>query len=384
MVKWISNAARVKLEHFIGTEKLLQEEINKEDKESIKLGQMQLQIGGLQDQQQLYKQNYENVLQRIREQQFNQKRPARMSVHYQAQTASASDKRIKLSVVLFFASMFAGSWLAFLRDKADKRLRTPEDATKRIGIRIIGTTTSMESVKASLLPEQIIDDYQTIRANLELINGHGIPKILVVTSPSKKEGKTTFSINLATSLAQAGNKVLLIDGDLRKPDVARLLNLPRGLRGLQEVLSGIKFEQAIYSLPDSRLDILAADFYDNADGYELLAYHETSQRIREICEKYDHVIIDTPPVLYFPDALMWAKLGNGVVLTSLAGQTTLPELKEANERLMQINARVLGTIVSSVEVEHSYYHRTSSYYAQSAKARRARKKALLAFSKQKN
>ena len=279
--------------------------------------------------------------------------------------------------------MFAGSWLAFLRDKADKRLRTPEEAARRIGIRIIGTTTSMQSIKSSLLPEQIIDDYQTIRANLELINGQGIPKILVVTSPSMREGKTTFSVNLATSLAQAGSKVLLIDGDLRKPDVARLLNLPRGLKGLQEVLSGLQFEHAIYSLPDSRLDILAADFYDNADGYELLALNETAERINKISEKYDHVIIDTPPVLFFPDALMWARMGNAVVLTSLSGQTTLPELKEAKERLLQINAKVLGTVVSSVEVEHSYYHRTASYYAQSAKARRARKKALMSFDKQK-
>ena len=373
--------ARIKLEHIKGTEQLLKEEINKEDKESIKLGQMQLEIAGFQDELELYKKNYDLVLQRIREQQFNQKRPARMSVLYQAQFASVTDKRIKFSAALIMAGMFAGAWFAFLRDKADKRLHTPDDAAKRIGIRIIGTTTNMQTVKPSLLPEHIIDDYQTIRANLELINGHGIPKILVVTSPSMREGKTTFSVNLATSLAQAGNKVLLIDGDLRKPDVARLLNLPKGTRGLQEILSGIQLEQAIYSLPGSGLDILAADFYDNSDAYELLALHETAERIHKISEKYDHVIIDTPPVLSFPDALLWAKMANAVVLTSLSEQTTLPELKEAKERLLKINARVLGTVVSSVEAEHRYYHRSAAYYAQSARARRARRKTLLSFEK---
>jgi capsular exopolysaccharide synthesis family protein len=198
-----------------------------------------------------------------------------------------------------------------------------------------------------------------------------------------REGKTTFSVNLATSLAEAGKKVLLIDGDLRKPDVGKLLNLPKDTQGIQDVLSGIPFEHAIQAISDSGLDVLAADFYDHSDSYELLALPQTPERIRNISNKYDHVIIDTPPVLSFPDALMWTRMADAVVLTSFSGYTKLPELKEANERLLKANAKVLGCVISSVDAENSYYRHSAAYYAQSARARRARKKALLSFEKNK-
>jgi capsular exopolysaccharide synthesis family protein len=261
--------------------------------------------------------------------------------------------------------------LAFLRDRADQRLRTPNDVVNRIGIRIIGTTTSSETIKRSLLPKQITGDYQTIRANLRLFNGERMHNKLVVTSPGIKEGKTTFAINLATSMAKSGKRVLLIDGDLRKPDIARLLNLPKGSRGLQDVLFGRDLDQAICSIPSTGLDVLSADSRNQADAYELLTLPLVSQHINTISEKYDHVIIDTPPVLAFPDALLWAKMADAVILNSFAGRTTAPDLKEAIDKLAQINAKVLGTVLSNVGVEYSYYRYGYSYYAQNARSKKS-------------
>jgi len=259
-------------------------------------------------------------------------------------------------------------------------LHTPNDVTKCIGIRIIGTTTSSHNVKPALLPGQIAEDYQTIRTNLGLLDGEGIPNKLVVTSPETREGKTTFAINLATSLSRSGKKVLLIDGDLRKPDIARFLNLPKVSKGLQDVLLGKEFDQAVYSIPSTGLDVLASDSHGGMDAYELIASPIARRRINELSEKYDHVIIDTPPVLVFPDALIWAKFGDAVILTSFAGKTTTPELRKAKERLMRIDARVLGTVLSNVQAEQSYSHRGHGYYAQNAQSRknvkRARRKLL--------
>ena len=372
---------RTSLEHLKEYETRLREMISEEDANAIEIGRLGLEIQNKQEDLKMKKQWLDTILERIQNLELKQKRPARISVWRNADIVNVVDKRIKLTFGIILGGLACGAWLAFMRDRADKKLRLPEDAAKRIGIRVLGTTTSMYAVKSSLLPEQIIDDYQTIRANLSLVNGQEIPHIMVITSPSMGEGKTTFSVNLATSLAEAGKKVLLIDGDLRKPDVGKLLNLPKETKGIQDVLSGIPFEHAVQAITSSGLDVLAADFYDHSDGYELLALPQTAERISNISDKYDHVIIDTPPILYFPDAMIWSKMADAVVLTSFAGQTTLPELKEANERMLKANARVLGCVVSSVEAENSYYHHSSSYYAQSAKARRARKKALLSFEK---
>lgn len=214
---------------------------------------------------------------------------------------------------------------AFLRDKADTSLYTPDDVVKRIGIRIIGTTTSPKTIEKTLLPKQMTEDYQTIRANLGLLDGGGMPKKVVITSTGMRDGKTTFAINLATSLSRSGKKVLLVDGDLRKPDIGRLLSVPKESRCLQDAISGKKLiRDALYDATSSGLYVLAANSHSLMDPYELLALPQAAKCIEEISEDFDNVIIDTPPVLAFPDALLWAKMAGSVILTGFSGHTTAP------------------------------------------------------------
>jgi len=362
--------AQAELEHARAYESRLREVLAKEDVRTIEIGRKQLQIEDLQFQLELDRELYDTVCRRIRELEMERKQPARVSVHDYASVTGTNDKRGKYSAALVLGAFVCGGGLAFLRDKADKSVRTPADVTKRIGIRIIGTTTRPESVKRKLLGRQMAEDYQVIRANLGLLEKDGIPRKLVVTSAGVKEGKTTFAVNLATSLARSGKRVLLIDGDLRKPDIAILLDLPKGSRGLQDLIFGADFSRVVYSVPGSGLDVLAADSHNKSDAYELLTLARTADQINMLAQVYDHVIIDTPPVLAFPDALLWAKIAGEVVLTSFAGQTTTPDLQEAKEKLQLANVKVLGTVLSNVPVGRGYYRYGYGYYDNNGERRR--------------
>jgi capsular exopolysaccharide synthesis family protein len=373
---------RAELAQAQAHENELRDLLSKEDEQTIGLGQKELAIQDWQDQLAFTKEMYDRITRRIQEFNMERKRPARISSGYDADVSGIVDKRAKYTVALVFGAMALGMLLAFLRDKADRSFRTPDDVARRSGLRIIGTTTSTNTVRPASLPDQVAGDYQTIRANLGMLEGGGMPRTLVVTSPGMQEGKTTFAVNLAISVSKSGKKVLLIDGDLRNPCIASLLGLPKGSRGLQDVLLGKKaLHDALYSVPSSRLDVIAADSSNTDGAFELLASSVTVQRLSEIGQGYDHVIIDTPPVLAFADALIWAKVADGVILTCFAGLTTSPNLKKAKERLARINANVLGTVLSNVEVDDSYHPYGYHYYPQGgrprAHAKRVRSKMLL-------
>jgi succinoglycan biosynthesis transport protein ExoP len=362
--------ARLELEQTGTYENRLREMLAKEDDKTVEVGRKQLAIEEIKEQLASTKEIYDTIGRRVQELEMERKRPARVSVAYNADIGSVRDKRVKLTMAIVFGALACGIFGAIIRDKADLSMHTPDDVVKSIGIRIIGTTTSPHTVEKALLSKQMVEDYQTIRANLGLLDDGGMPKKLAITSPGPRDGKTTFAVNLATSLSRSGKKVLLIDGDLRKPDIGRLLNVPRDSRCLQDVLLGNKSEKTAYAVSSNGLYVLAADSQNLADPYELLASSRLPEQINNISQEYDHVIIDTPPVLAFPDALLWAKAAGAVILTGFADQTTSPDLKETKERLDEIGVRVLGTVLSNVPVGHSYYRYGYGYYAQGGHKKR--------------
>jgi succinoglycan biosynthesis transport protein ExoP len=343
-------------------------------KASVNLQDLQFDLG-------VNQQLHEQIVRRINDIEMERQRGTRIQTPGDPEIASIEDKRAKYSAVVVFLALGCGFGLAILRDRMDKTLQSPDDVTRQLDLPVIGTTTSSRTVKAALFAEHLASDYQTIRTNLSLLTVGGMPKKLAVSSAGTREGKTTFAVNLATSLAKSGKKVLLVDGDLRKPDIGYMLGILNGSAGLQDVLLGGNPNDAIHLVASSGLHVLLANPRNLADAYELLTSTMAAEQIERLSRQYDHLIVDTPPALAFPDALVWAKLTDAVVLVSFAGQTTAPELKEARERFGRIRAHVLGAVLSNVPVYHSLYRSNYGYRPagpqRKYKVRRARRMLLL-------
>ena len=297
---------------------------------------------------------------------------------YNASNIPVQGKRIKFAAVLVFGALSCAAALAHLREKADLSLHTPEDVVRCVGLRIIGTTTRSANVKKTQLPKRIADDYHTIFANLGLFSDQHIPRKLAITSPGPKEGKTTLAINLATSIAGNGKKVLLIDGDFRKPDIAKYLMIDHD-KGFRDLFFGADIQQVVFTIHSAGFDVLKADVCESSEIYQLIAQQRSLNIIEKLSKEYDHIIIDSPPVLAVPDALLWAKMVDEVILTSFAGQTEAPALKETLQRLRQINVKVLGTVLNNVPPSHHYNPYGYGYSSGVAAkyARRGSKKGIL-------
>ena len=362
------------LEYVVSYQKVLQEKIGNLDTKTIELGNKQFTINDQQEQIATTKQRLQEINLRMEQLSLESKRPARISIAFEPSSVPASGKRKKMAAAVGFMGLAFGGSIALLIHLMDKRLHRPQEVVKRIGVRILGTTTNPSSVNRNLLAQQLSDDYQTIRANLSLLNGKGDSQIILVTSPGVRDGKTTFSINLATSFAQAGRNTLLIDGDLRKPDVAVGLGLSMELRGLQDYLFGKDLNLCVYKLDGLSLSLLAADFRNASDALNLIAHPHTAKRIRTLKESYDVIVIDSPPVLAFADSLVWSKMADSVILTSFLGHTSQEEIREAVKRLEEIGANIVGTVVNNVKIEHGYRHYGYGYgYSDQRKSDKSKK-----------
>ena len=347
--------SKAALEQAITYEQRLQEKLEKTDAETIGLGRKQFEIDDYSEQYDQLKQVYNDVCRRIEELNIESSRQSRISVGSYASSIEATGKRRKFAMASLLGGLAMGLFLAIVMDKLDKRLKEPTESARRIGVRIIGTTTCPHNVDKKMLLQQLVDDYQTICTNISFLNDSGDTKVIVVTSPGMADGKTTFSVNLATSFVRSGHKTLLIDGDLRKPDVANLLNVPaERRRGLQNYFFDADIQKAAYKLDSMDFYVLAADDRNSGDAFTLLSHPEMYYRIKLLRNHYDVIIIDTPPVLAFSDALVWARMSDGVILTSFIGHTSRVEMQEAVNRLNEVNVRILGTVVNNVKVSDNY------------------------------
>ena len=239
---------------------------------------------------------------------------------------------------------------ALLRDRVDTSFHSREELARVTGVPVLAMlqTQSSSRTQAPILltgRSRLAESLRHLRTNLRFVDAASPVSVLVVTSSVESEGKSTISANLAQSFAEAGRKVLLIDGDLRRPRVESYLDLEASA-GLTNVLIGeADLHDVTQEWGSDGLEVLASGPIP-PNPTELLGGAVMEQLLLQAREDYALVIIDTPPILPVADALILAALADGAILVVRHGHTTGEQVSRSLEMLQSASARVLGTVLS--------------------------------------
>jgi capsular exopolysaccharide synthesis family protein len=292
----------------------------------------------------------------------------RATVISPAGTALKTFPRIRYVLLIAAgAGLILGLGQAALRFNLDKRIHNDDDVADVTDAPVMGrialdTAAEPDAVTPSTHGGE---DFRRLRTNLQFIGQEtkGQGQAFVVTSPLPGEGKTTVALRLATVLAQAGEHVLLIDADLRRPQIAKRLGL-EGAVGLTTLLIGRAGEaDVLQATAQNGLTVMASGSIP-PNPSELLASATMTQVLAAARKIFRYIIIDTSPLLPVTDAAILAHQTDGALVIINSQKTTTPQLRAALESIDAAKGKVLGLIVNKIKRERRGYGSKYDYYYQ--------------------
>jgi len=298
-----------------------------------------------------------------------------------------------------------GLVLAFVRENLDTSIGTIEDVETYLGVPVLGVVPHIDSREtvqrilerrpalAQIDPEALLshsllithfdpkspvaEAYRTLRTNIQFARMERSGKVLVVSSPTLQEGKTTTIVNLALTMAQSGQKTLLIGANMRRPSIHRFFGIERE-PGLSNILVGsAQWRDCIRTVADILMgrfemeDIMAAPGLDNlhiieagpvpANPSELLSTPAMTGFLHSVRDVYDVILVDTPPILPVTDSAIVASQADGVVIVYQAGKVGRLVLKRAKVHVENVGGKVWGVVLNDVKTEIAGYAYTQYY-----------------------
>src|SRR6478609_3491885 len=262
-------------------------------------------------------------------------------------------RNIALGLVL---GLLLGFGVALLRDMLDKSIKSQRDLEAVTDRTILGSIAFDPDASAHPLIVQVdphsqrAEAFRSLRTNLQFVDVANPPKSIVVTSSLPGEGKSTTAANLALSLAETGLKVVVIEGDLRRPRLLDYLGF-EGSVGLTDVLVGrVDVDDVLQPFGRTGLRLLGAGPIP-PNPSELLGSANMEQLVADLVERFDYVLIDAPPLLPVTDAAVLSTLVDGALVVVGADVVEREHVRRALETLEQVNASLLGLILNRVKAK---------------------------------
>jgi capsular exopolysaccharide synthesis family protein len=295
------------------------------------------------------------------------------------------NKRLNL-LLAAVVGLFLGVGIAFFFEYLDNTVKTPEDVEGLLRLPSFGMVPEISFERKKRLergisypvelityghPKSMLSEaYRNIRTSVLLSFSEKPPKRIVITSPNPAEGKTTTVINTAIAMAQTGAQVVVIDSDMRKPRVHKIFEsenetgLSNFLSGNADLDSQIRKSEVpnLYYIPSGPIP---------PNPSELIGSNLFKQMLDTLEKRFDHVVIDSPPVLGFADSAILSTCVDGIILVVVGGKTPRETLQRAKEAILQVNGKILGVVINRVNIHRSdygyYYYRYHYYYGREGK-----------------
>ena len=340
-------------------------------------------MGKYNDYKRQHKSNEENhnlMLGRLRTSEVSgRNREVNIRPHESARLAVLVHPRMKLNVAVSAVfSLLLAIGLAFMLEFLDRTVKTAEEIESVVGSPVLGIIPILDEVAGGHSPAENRDRdmwvfehptsraaecCRSIRTNILFSSADRPMKTITISSPRPREGKTTSTIFLGTTMAQSGQRVLVIDTDLRKPRLHHSLGASR-TRGITNLILGdCSVDDAIKTTDVPNLYVLPCG-PQPPNPAELLLTDRFREVLQDLESRFDRILLDSPPLLAVTDGVVLSRIADGVILVTQAGKTLLDDAVQCARQLRDVNAPLLGVVLNDMDLSDSrygYYYYQYSY-----------------------
>jgi succinoglycan biosynthesis transport protein ExoP len=363
-------------------ERTLQEQIHKTELSSIRIAKASSEYATIKTEAETTRQIFDVIQKTMREVQLSAELlNNNVSVLDDATPPLFPVKpRKKVNVMMgAMLGMLFGLAAVFFLDYLDNTIRTPEDVEKFLGLSVLGVVPKMENL--SLTQRVVREAYQSLRTSVIFSSKNRQNKIILTTSTSPREGKSSTVANLGRTLAAAGDRVIIIDCDLRKPkqQVHHGLQREPGLTNFLAAPTDDKDWERFVQESETRLDLLASGPIPPSPP-ELLGNERFKELLAALRERYDWVLIDSPPAATLADSSLLASVADMIVLVIRHNSTDRDYVVKTFRQLRAVEGKVAGVVLNHVDLDRAYhkdYYYAGYYYEEESGGRkRSRKRGV--------